>query len=224
MTKYIDLSLSIGSGFRSKADKTSEDIEIKRYRTYEKDNRMATSYTLSSHSYTHLDAPVHMVGPNEKTITDYPVDYFIGEASLIDVPRGESEQITGKDLEIAGKHCKDGDIVFIRTGWLEKMFGKEDFNDSPYLTDDAAEWLVKLKARIAGYDFVQDYIARVLNRTGEARTEEFTTHMILLGNGVLNLEYVTNLSKIDKPRFRAYVLPIKLQDFDGAPVRAVAEL
>ncbi len=215
MSKYIDLSLPFDGKFRFKMD-------CKKYRTYEKDVRQATSYTLSAHAFTHLDAPIHMAGPNTKSITDYPVDYFIGEASLIDVPRGKNEPITAKDLEAAGKHCKDGDIVFIRTGWLEKMWGKGEFIESPYLTDDAAQWLVKLKARIAGYDFVEDYIVKELDRTGEAPSEAFTVHLILLRNGVLNLEYANNLSQIKVPRFQVFVLPIKLQDFDGAPCRPVA--
>ncbi len=217
MTQYIDLSLPFDGKFRFK-------IDFKKDRTYEKDGRQSSAYSISAHAYTHLDAPLHMAGAKEKSITDYPVDYFIGEASLIDVPRGKNGTITGKDLENAGKHCKDGDIVYIRTGWLEKMWGKEEFIDSPYLTDDAAEWLVKLKARIAAYDFVEDYIVRDFTRKGHAPSEGFTVHLILLRNGVLNLEYAYNLSKIKVPRFKTFVLPIKLQDLDGAPCRAIAEI
>ena len=175
--KYIDLSLTLDGKFNLK------NFEFKKDRTYEKEGRQASSYNISAHVYTHLDAPSHMAGPQSKSITDYPVDYFIGEASLIDVPRGKNEHITGKDLKGAGKHCRDEDIVLIRTGWLEKMWGKEEFIDSPYLTDDAAEWLVKLKARIAGYDFVQDYNARVFTRTGNVDTKTLTVHLILLRNG-----------------------------------------
>jgi len=215
MPKYIDLSLSFDGKFKFK-------IDFRKDRTYEKDGRQSSSYSIGAHSYTHLDAPIHMAGLDKKSITDFPVDYFIGEASLIDVPRGKNEPITGKDLETAGKHCKDGDIVLIRTGWLEKMWGKEEFIDSPFLTDDAAQWLVKLKARIAGYDFIEDYIVRDFTRKGSAPSEGFIVHLILLRSGVLNLEYANNLSQIKVLRFKVFVLPIKLQDLDGAPCRPVA--
>ncbi len=215
MPQYIDLSVPSDGKFRFK-------INTHKDRSYEKDGRQSTSYTISSHAYTHLDAPLHMAGPQAKTITDYPIDFFIGEASLIDVPRGKGEPITGADLEKAGKHCADRDIVLIRTGWLEKMYGRDEFTDSPYLTADAAEWLVKLKARIAGYDFVEDQIVRELTRTGSAPTEAFVVHLILLGNGVLNLEYVNNLSRIKVPRFQIFAVPINLAGFDGAPCRPVA--
>lgn len=215
MSKYIDLSVPFDGKFRFKMD-------LKYDRTYEKEGRQSTYYSISAHAFTHLDAPLHFAGSDKKSITDYPVDYFIGEASLIDVPRGKSEPITGKDLEAAGKDCKDGDIVFIRTGWLEKMWGKEEFIDSPYLTEDAAKWLVKLKARIAGYDFIEDYVVRDITRKGHAPNDAFVVHLTLLRNEVMNLEYVNNLSQIKASRFKAFVLPIKFQDFDGAPCRPVA--
>ena len=215
MPKVVDLSLPFDGKVRFK-------IDFKKDRSYEQDARQSTSYRISAHAYTHLDAPLHMVGPEAKSITDYPVDYFVGAASLIDVPRGKNEPISGKDLAWAGRHCQDGDIVFIRTGWLEKMWGKEEFIDSPYLTEDAAEWLVGLKARIAGYDFVEDHIVRDLGRKEKVPTEAFVVHLTLLRNGVLNLEYAYNLSKVEAPRFTVYALPIKLQGLDGAPCRPVA--
>ena len=68
------------------------------------------------------------------------------------------------------------------------MWGKEGFSDSPYLTDGAAEWLIKLKARIAGYDFGIDYIEREFFRKGYADTKDFVVHLKLLQAEVLNLE------------------------------------
>ncbi len=215
MPKYIDLSLPFDGKVRFQ-------IDFKKDRSYERDSRQSTSYRISAHAYTHLDAPLHMAGPETKSITDYPVEYFVGAASLIDVPRGKNEPISGRDLEEAGKHCRNGDIVFIRTGWLEKMWGEGEFLDSPYLTEDAAEWLVKLKARIAGYDFVEDFVVRDLGRKSDVPGSAFTVHRILLGNGVLNLEYANNLSQIPVPRFQVFALPIRLEGLDGAPCRPVA--
>jgi kynurenine formamidase len=214
MTKYIDLTLPIDGKFRFKVD-------FKKDHTFEKDGAQASSFTVSAHAFTHLDAPLHMV-PNGKSIDSFPVDYFIGDAALLDIPKGKSEPITAVDMEKAGKHAKDGDIVLIRTGWLEKMWGKEEFTDSPYLTEDAAKWLVKLKARIAGYDFVEDYMVREYSRKGHLRAEELVVHQILLPNGVLNLEYVNNLSKISKPKVKIIALPLALKDCDGSPTRVVA--
>jgi kynurenine formamidase len=121
--KYIDLTVPFDGRFRFK-------IDFERSRSFEKDGRQASSYFISAHAYTHLDAPLHMI-PDGKGIDAYPLDHFIGEAAVLDIPKGKNEAITAEDLERAGKHAKDGDIVLARTGWLEKTWGKDDVNDSP---------------------------------------------------------------------------------------------
>ena len=214
MPKYIDLTLPFDGKFKFK-------IDFKKDLTYEKDGIEASSFSISAHALTHLDAPLHVV-PNGKSIDSFSVDYFIGDAAVLDIPKGKNEAITAGDMERAGKHAKDGDIVLIRTGWLEKMWGREELSDSPYLTEDGAKWLVKLKARIAGYDFIEDYMVREFSRTGRLKGEDLVVHQILLRNGILNLEYVYNLSKVSKPRVRLIALPIPLKDCDGSPSRVVA--
>ena len=214
MPKYIDLSVPFDGTFRFK-------IDFERSRSFEKDGRQASSYFISAHAYTHLDAPLHVI-ENGKGIDAYPIDHFMGDAAILDIPKGKNEAISAEDMARAGEHAKDGDIVIIRTGWLEKTWGKDEFNDSPYLTEDAADWLIGLKARIAGYDFPIDYAEREFFRKGYARTEDFVIHLKLLPNEVLNLENLNNLSKISKPRVKLIALPIMLKDCDGAPCRPVA--
>ncbi len=214
MPKQIDLTVPFDGKFRFKVD-------FKRDRSFEREGRQATSYSISAHAYTHVDAPLHVI-QNGKSIDAYPVDYFIGDAALLDIPKGKDEPITVEDMKRAGGHAKDGDIILIRTGWLEAMWGKEAFSDSPYLTEDAAEWLVKLKARMAGYDFGIDYVEREFFKKGFAKTEDFVVHLRLLRNGVLNLENLNHLSKISKPRVKVIALPILLTGCEAAPCRAVA--
>jgi arylformamidase len=214
MAKYIDLTLPIDGAFKFKVD-------FKKDLSHEENRCQSTSFQMSAHAFTHLDAPLHMVA-NGKSIDVIPVDFFIGDAVLLDIPKGKSEAITAADMERAGQQAKNGDIVLIRTGWLEKMWGKEGYDDCPYLTSEAAEWLVKLKARIAGYDFVQDYSVRDFHRKGGVEPEDLVVHQILLRNGILNIEYVNNLSKISQPRFKLIALPLALKDSDGSPTRVVA--
>lgn len=214
MSKYIDLTVPFDGKFRFK-------IEAEKKRSFERDGRQATTYTISAHAYTHIDAPLHMF-EDGKSIDAFPVDTFIGEAALLDIPKEENEAIDAEDMERAGGHAKDGDIVIIRTGWLEKRWGKEEFGDSPYLTLGAAKWLVKLKARMACYDFAIDYIEREFFLKGFAKTEDFVIHRELLRNEVLNLENLNHLSAISRPRIKLIALPIYLQGFEGAPCRAVA--
>jgi arylformamidase len=215
MLKYIDLSLPVDGGLHS-------NIEFRKILTYEKDGAQVTSFAMSAHTCTHLDAPLHVMGPDAASIDTFPVDYFIADAALLDIPRIRNQAITEVDLEKAGKHAKDGDIVLIRTGWIEKMLGREGFEESPYLTEDAAEWLIKLKARIAGYDFIQEYALRNFRKNHSVKPADCYVHLKLLGNGVLNLEHLNNLSKLSKPRFKLIALPILLKGCEAAPARVVA--
>ena len=214
MAKVIDLSVPFDGRFRFK-------IDIEHPRSFEKDGRQATRYTLSAHAYTHVDTPLHML-QGGKSIDAYPADYFIGEAAVLDIPKGKDEPITAEEMEKAGKHARDGDIVIIRTGWLEKTWGQEAFTDSPYLTEGAADWLVKLKARMGGYDFAIDYVERDFFRKGSAKSEDFVIHLKLLRNGVLNLENLNHLSSLSRSRVLLVAPPISLTGFEGAPCRAVA--
>ncbi len=82
MPKYIDLTVPFDGKFRFK-------IDFKKDLTSEKDGIQATSYTISAHAFTHLDAPLHFVAQG-RSIDSFPVDYFIGEAALLDIPKGKS--------------------------------------------------------------------------------------------------------------------------------------
>ena len=214
MPKYIDLSLPFDGAFRFK-------IDFRKDRCFDKDGRQATSYSISAHAYTHIDAPLHLIQEG-KSIDAFPVETFIGEAALLDIPKKKDEPITCEDMERAGKHATDGDIVLIRTGWLEKMWGKEEYDDAPYMTEAAADWLIRLKARMVGYDFPADFRERDFFRKGHVRTEELRVHLRLLRQEVLHLENLNHLSKISQPRVRLIALPILLKDCDGAPCRPVA--
>ena len=203
MPRYIDLTLPLNGIFKL-------NVQFHRVLTYEKNGVQLSNFTMSAHAGTHLDAPLHVMGPKARSIDLFPVDFFIGDAALLDIPRGKNEVITADHLEKAGKHAKDDDIVILRTGWLEEMLGQEEFHESPYLSEDAAEWLLQLKARIVGFDFIQEYNLRNFQKNLPFNPKDCYVHLKLLGNGILNLEHLNNLSKISKPRFKMIALPILL--------------
>jgi arylformamidase len=178
---------------------------------------------LQAHAFTHVDAPLHFIR-NGKAIDEIPLDQLIGRASVIDVSyRGAGEEITFSDLEECGEHVSTDDIALIRTAWdLKHSWEKEEYwTEAPYLTKDAAEWLVERRVKAAGYDFPQDYVIReMLRRTVTAK--EHTVHNVLLGNGVLNIEYLINLHQIKEKKVQIFVLPLRLVGVEGAPARVVA--
>ena len=53
--------------------------------------------------------------------------------------------------------------------------------------------------------------------------EAILIHKILLGNNILIIENLTNLSVLAGETFKVYAFPLKFQ-LDGSPTRVVAEL
>lgn len=157
-----------------------------------------------SHISTHIDAPIHMVSSG-KTLTDYPIDTFIGEAILLDV-RGQME--VNDDV----KDVRKNDIVFFFTGYNQHIYESEYYENNPILGEKTAQRLIEKKIKIIGIDsFTPD-------------NSPYRIHKMFLKNDILIVENLTHLEKITKKRFRCYIFPLKIQDADGAPCRVIAEI
>jgi kynurenine formamidase len=94
----------------------------------------------------------------------------------------------------------------------------EFFTRSPYLTPEAAQWLIAQRPRAIGFDFFEEYSAR-LPTFG---SEDFVCHRILLGAGVPMLEQITGLGSVGRARFDFYAPFYKIAGTEGAPARYFA--
>lgn len=217
MAKLIDLTMPIKTHWRWR-------VEINKFHGFEKgDQIQSSSIMIEAHAFTHIDSPLHFL-KSGKAIDDIPLDQLVGEAAVIDVSyKAANEAITSEDLEQHGRHVKAGDIVLIKTGWDTKCSweSRSFWMEAPYLTRDAAEWLLKRRVKAVGYDFPQDYVIRELTFR-MPRAEEFVTHELLLKKGVLNIEYLVCLKEIKKDRVKLFALPLKLVGVEGAPARVIA--
>lgn len=219
--EIIDLTLSVKTNMEVPPanKKTIPPVELRNYRIHEDNGIHIGFYQTGIHAGTHIDAPLHII-PGGKTIDQLDLSYFLGEAYCIDCSEVKpNEPVTAKMLNAAADSIKSGMIVFLYTGWSDKMFGNEKYwSDSPYLGEDAARWLVKMKVKIAGYDFFQEIGAKQV----ELNPELFVVHKILLGNGILNIEHLTNLGQVVGTNFFCVALPLKLVGAEGSPTRVVA--
>ena len=57
----------------------------------EGDAANATFFTMQTHWYTHIDAPLHQVDGG-KTMQDYPIENTIGKATVLDISYVEANQ------------------------------------------------------------------------------------------------------------------------------------
>lgn len=148
------------------------------------------------------------------------LEQICGRGVVVDLTgkRG-SEAIATADLEAQARELQAGDIAILRTDWTDKHWGTpEFFADSPYLTPEAAEWLVRKKVKAIVYDFSEEYVVRKAGFTGQ----ECIVHHIILGGGICNIEYVTNLKALRERVVTIVALPLKLVGVESAPARVIA--
>lgn len=182
-----------------------------------------TRITLGSHTFTHVDAPSHMI-PGGPTLDRVPLDSFWGEAAVIDC-RGvaDASAITSGHLDERGGDLRAGDIALLcsalelRHSWRSREF----WQNSPYLDRSACEWLLARGVKAVGYDFPQDEVIRRLP-DDRLSLADFPAHDILLGHGAIQIEYLSRLHELTRPRVQFFALPLSLGALDGGPCRAFA--
>lgn len=206
-------------------------------RTIKRDGLRISKMMLLTHCGTHIDAPMHVFERHEKagiySVDEWPLEQLYGETVVLDVPKGELEEITAEDLEKAKPEVREGDIVLIHTGW--GRYYVEDRKSSTYITDrrpgfvtSAIEWVVKKKVKALGSDLVvpnhpkyQFYPPDEEAKRGAVDVYE-PIHKTMLGSNVISIEQLTNLDKIKGQRVIAGFFPLRVKGLDGCPIRALA--
>lgn len=219
--RIIDLTLPITKHMSVPPanQKSMPPVDFQLYKTHEKNRIQVGFYSSGIHAGTHLDAPLHLI-EGGKTIAELDLNYFIGDAYCIDCSSVRpNEPVTAEMLDHAKNELKEGMIVFLYTGWSDRWFGTDKYwADSPFLGEDAAQWLVDHKVKMAGFDFFQEVAAKNPN----FNADDFKVHKILLGNGTLNIEHVTNLGELVEQHFYSVAFPLKIVGAEGAAGRVVA--
>ena len=172
---------------------------------FEKDGWNDHYISLGTHVGTHIDAPFHVIDGG-KNLDQFPIENFVGPGKLIKVENKtfDFEKVKQADIQA-------GDIVLFHTGQGDLYHEAEYLTDYPDMPEEIANYLVAKKIKIVGMDMISpDH-------------PPFNTHKILLGGGVLIIENLTNLAKLNGKKFRVYALPIKLQ-LDAAPARVIAQI
>ena len=195
------------------------EVCVQRFFSLEKGHPLnVTEIHLPCHAGTHVDAPIH-VDPQGKSIEELPLESFVGPGAVISVQKKGGEAVTAIDLQASGLTVIAGDIVMLHTGWDEKFEGPE-YNLHPYLSVDAAEWLVNRRVKLFGLDCITVDLPTPLRQKGF----DFPVHRTLLGNGVLIAENVVNLGRIVGKKTRIMAFPLSVRGSDAGHARIVAEV
>ena len=170
---------------------------------------------LSSHAGTHMDAPHHFLEKGAK-IHEISLKKLVSEAALIQSRKGSGESITKTDIQKFEK--KSGKIdgfssVIFQTGWQRNLQKKYYFTKNPGLSVSAAKYLASKKISLVGIDSPSIDLGK---------DDKFSVHQIFAKKGILIVENLANLDKIKSSKFHLVVLPLKLKNATGSPVRAIA--
>ena len=170
---------------------------------------------LSTHTGTHMDAPYHFLEKGAK-IHEISLKKLVSETILIKSKKKSGESITKTDIQkFEKKHGKITGFssVIFYTGWQRNLQKKYYFTKNPGLSVSAAKYLASKKINLVGIDSPSIDLGK---------DSKFSVHQIFAKKGILIVENLANLEKIKSPKFHLVVLPLKLKNATGSPVRAIA--
>ncbi len=170
---------------------------------------------LSSHTGTHMDAPHHFLEKGAK-IHEISLKKLVSEAALIQCRKNGGQSITKTDIQKFEKNhgkIENFSSVIFYTGWQKNLQKKYYFTKNPGLSVSAAKYLTSKKISLVGIDSPSIDLGK---------DPKFSVHQIFAKKGVLIVENLANLDKIKSPTFHLVVLPLKLKNATGSPVRAIA--
>jgi kynurenine formamidase len=111
------------------------------------------------------------------------------------------------DVDVWGK------AVLVHTGWDAHWKTAAYFENHPYLTADAADFLVKAGAKLVGIDS-----HNIDNTSGGERP----VHSALLGAEIPIVEHLCGLERVPDGGFKFFAVPVKVKGMGTFPVRAFA--
>jgi kynurenine formamidase len=245
MTRFIDLSVATR---HTPSEATPVTIDLLDHRTgavvlglkpEDFPDEMAISnetVTLTTHTGTHMDAPLHYGpfsgGTPAKSIDQVPLDWCHGPGVRLDVrhvPAGEG--ITVRDLTQAladiDHELSAGDIVLLWTG-ADRLWGSAAYLSTfPGLTGEGTAFLVERGVKVIGID------AWGLDRPMRAMIEEYRrtgdkaclwpAHIYGRTREYLQLEKLANLADLPGPTgFTVACFPVSIAGAGAGWTRVVA--
>lgn len=201
--KLIDLTHMLQD--RTPVYPGDSEMKVTQTKHLERDGFVNHELTVNMHTGTHIDGPMHLTSSG-LYLSDFPLDSFIGKGILLD---GSGMQ-TIEYLEAYEDLISEGTIVILYTGH-SAYFGQElYFEQHPVLSLEFAELLVRKKIKMIGLD------------TPSPDQYPFEIHRLLLENGILIVENLTNLEELlDVRSFEIIALPLPIKA-DSAIARIVA--
>jgi kynurenine formamidase len=161
---------------------------------------------------TYLDSPFHRYADGID-LADLPLTSLADLPGIVvrrpweNEPATDVQQFDGMDVR--------GKAVLVHTGW-DRHWRTERYGEGhPFLTADAADWLIENGAALVGIDS---------NNIDDTRVRARPVHTKLLGANIPICEHMTGLGSLPDQGFRFSAVPPKVRGMGTFPVRAYAVL
>jgi len=161
---------------------------------------------------TYVDAPFHRYEDGADL-----ADLDLASLANLDgiVVRRPFDQTLATDVsDIEGLDVR-GKAVLVHTGWDRHWRTDRYYEDHPFLTGEAADWLVEQGVALVGIDS---------HNIDDTRRRSRPVHSKLLAAGIPICEHLTDLGRLPDAGFRFYAVPPKIRGMGTFPVRAYAML
>lgn len=162
-----------------------------------------SALTLSTHSGSHADAPLHY-SPTAPDIASVALDPYLGECLVVDA-RG-----VGREVEVADlPHLHSADRVLFRT--FKQFPGEKWDADTTAIAPETIHWLAVQGVKLVGID------SPSIDPQG---SKDMLAHKAVLKHDVRVLEGLV-LDDVPEGRYELIALPLPIENGDASPVRAI---
>jgi kynurenine formamidase len=217
-TRIIDLSHPIHDGMPTFPVAWHPYVEVTQLGRHGIEARETRKIVLGTHTGTHVDAPLHFI-PGGSSVDALPLELLTGPARLVDLaPWTEKQAFDAAFLARALGDEAPVPRLVLRTGFSRFWGTLPYFTRNPFLTADAAQFLIDRGVRLLGMDLPQIDSAD----HGRGCSPDSPNHRIMLGQGCHFVENLTNLEQLRGPVFEWIVAPLPLRGGDGATCRSLA--
>ncbi|RPJ71633.1 MAG: cyclase family protein [Acidobacteria bacterium] len=202
---WIDVSVPIRPGMPQWPG--DQPLDVRSDTDVERGDEYSSSRaSLGWHTGTHMDAPGHFVRGGAR-IDRFPPETGIGPARVVGIRH--RKLVTAAELKAHA--IRRGERILFRTRntglWREGSFQ----HDFVAIAEDAALLLTDRQVRLVGIDYLS---------VDPFESQAKPAHHLLLGAGIWVVEGL-NLAAAPPGRYDLICLPLRIENGDGSPVRAL---
>jgi kynurenine formamidase len=161
-----------------------------------------------THVGTHVESPLHFYFTG-RTCTDYPLDHFMGRATIL------ATEIPGDEPRVSADYVR-GQLE-PRRGQFEILFVRNDSGRNPLVFDmECVTYFAELGLKLFVFESTIHF--------GQGLEDGRTFHDRLLGRDTLLVEFPANGSALDRESFYVFAVPLRVRGIDSSACRLFAVL